>query len=137
MEEIIIQEKLHEINAKVFRAKLPALTRLHGLKCDIFLPQPYQGNYDNDGRFLYNDLPNETTKFIVFNYFQLNQYSIEIFDPFTEQEKSILHTRKLIQNSKIKVYQGASYYEYRVNNFKVYNGKDGLILIENKLIPIT
>jgi hypothetical protein len=28
MEEIIIQEKLHEINAKVFRAKLPALTRL-------------------------------------------------------------------------------------------------------------
>ena len=139
MEEIILQEKILEIQAKVFLAQLPYLEKLHGLNCDIYLPQAYNGNYDNDGKRVYLEQPNETNKrFVVFNYFQLGQYGNPVFEPFGENPRSIItdFSKKLEQNSKIVVKHGFTYYEYRVDNFKAFRGKDGYILIQNILIPL-
>jgi hypothetical protein len=138
IEEITLQEKLLEKNAIIFVHKLPILTRLHGLRCDIYLPQTYQGNYDNDGKRVYGLVPDSKDKFIVFNYFQLGQFGDSVFDPFSDAVKYIVtdKNKRLVLNSKIVVWQGLSYYEYRVDNFKSYRGKDGYILTQNILIPL-
>lgn len=136
-EEYIIQEKILEIQAKAFVSKLPYLNKLHGLKCKLYAPDPYNGGYDNDGKRIYVQEPFKTTQFVIFNYFQIGQFTYDNFDPFSETQKSVLTkpSDKIPQNTKIVVYQGTSYYQYRVDNFKTFRGKDGLILIENLLIP--
>ena len=140
-----IQEKGLEFQAKAFLSTLPFLTNLHGLKCEIFLPQIYQGNYDDDGKVTYLTIPSLTKKLIVFNYFQLNQYGRGLFDTFHDNDSRIVITtleQKLTKNSKIKAYQGRSYTEYRVDNFKNFTGVNieeyvdrEIILVQNILIP--
>ncbi len=138
MSEIIIQEKVLEMNAKIFISKLPFLTRVNGLKCHEYDPLVYNGNYDDDGKRVYGSEPSRITKHVVFNYFNLGQYGDIVFDPLSDTTKYIAtpKDKRLVHNSKIVVFHGSSYYEYRVDNFKSFRGKDGYILTQNILIPI-
>lgn len=139
-----LQEIALEINAQVFASMLPIQTDLNGLRCDIFLPLSFEAGYDDDSKQKYSNIPNEQRQILIFNYFALTQYSRESFDPYITnkpKEAITLPDDKLILNSKIVVYQGDSYYSYRVNNFKTFNGAkqdDGtseIILVKNMLIP--
>lgn len=143
-----IQEKALEFQARAFIASIPLLLNLHGLTCDIYLPQIYTGNYDDDGKTTYNINKDFTSKLIVFDYYQLGQYAKGIFDTYSAQNKNriaiTLPKDKLTKNSKVVVFQGSSYTQYRVDNFKEFTGSNidpitnqyEIILIQNILIPL-
>lgn len=135
-----IQEKNIALNAEQFKRKLPFLNKLHGLRCEIFYPLENLSHYQNSSKFSYNELPDETRRIIVTNQLEQLQQGNNIYDPFNPEpvEAIVDFNSSLLDNSKIKVYKGTSFTEYRVdiNSTLVTGINDKPLYYRYKLIPV-
>jgi hypothetical protein len=132
-----IYETVLAIQAISFKNTLPGRTAIYGSRCEIYLAQPSTSDWNNDSKFEYLSTPAQTKQLLIVNDAQKAFLGDLTYDPFSPEQKEIItdYDNRLTQNSKIVAFKGSSYTEYVVDVPEVINGKDGPILVRNKLIP--
>lgn len=138
----LIETKL-AIQNEEFYYKLPILTNLYGLRCEIYYPLANNSHYQNSSKFNYPVKPNEIKQLLVTNQFEQVAKGDNIYDPFSmangsQPELIVRLENKLKDNCKVTVYKGSSYTEYRVdvNSTMVMGLNNNPLYIRYKLIPV-